>query len=326
VRRLLALLLVLNLAWPVQAQTSATPMSTASVVLSVIRIALNLGAGRQDYLQVDVVGEGATPEQARNEGFRVAINQAVGSVVATQTESQRNKLTRDEIVNYSSGFVDRFEIQDQQWAGNRVQVRMRVWVAESRLAHRLLGKSIDHQTVPGDQITAQISTLINERQQGDQLASAVARDFPARSFDVKVIKSNVKFDQYRQAKIEVTVAVGWDQRFTNSVYEVLTRTQDPVKHAWFYQYMNSQEPRLQLSAVDAHGKVLQKQCFEFTLSPSNTGYNVPRRFLLNLIRDQLYLDTGYKLEGILTLNFGQNTQQLEQIGELRVKILSQKEC
>jgi hypothetical protein len=63
-------------------------MSTASVVLSVIRIALNLGSGKQDYVQVDVVSEGSSVEQARLEGFRTAVNQAVGSVVATQTLTQ----------------------------------------------------------------------------------------------------------------------------------------------------------------------------------------------------------------------------------------------
>ena len=161
--------------------------------------------------------------------------------------------------NYSSGFVDRFEIQDQQWTNNRVQVRMRVWVAESRLAHRLLGKSIDHQSVPGDQISAQISTLLNERRQGDRLAEVVAQDFPSRAFDVKVVKSTVKFDNYRQAKIESTVSVSWDRRYTNSVYEVLTRTNDPVKHAWFYQYMVAQESRLQIAAVrsEEHTSELQ---------------------------------------------------------------------
>jgi len=51
VRAVLALILVLALS----AQAQTPPMSTASVVLSVIRIAINLGSGKQDYVQVDVI-------------------------------------------------------------------------------------------------------------------------------------------------------------------------------------------------------------------------------------------------------------------------------
>ena len=75
-RKAVALIVALALCGSVLSQT--TPMSTASVVLSVIRIALNLGSGRQDYVQVDVVSEGNSVEQARLEGFRTAVNQAVG--------------------------------------------------------------------------------------------------------------------------------------------------------------------------------------------------------------------------------------------------------
>jgi len=324
VRRVLALTLVLALAGPVSAQTP--PMTTASVVLSVVRIALNLGSGRQDYVQVDVVSEGTTVEQARLEGFRTAVNQAVGSVVATQTQSQNQRLTRDEIINYSSGFVDRFEILEQQNHGNQVQLKMRVWVAESRLAHRLLGKSYDSQQVPGGRIGAQVETLLEERQQGDRLIEAVMQDYPHRAFDVRVGKSRVKFDDYRRASIITDVTIRWDTRFTDSVRDTLRRTNDPAKRAWVYQQAVTREPTIQLSAVDSHGTVLQKECRTFTISPDNTGFHRPVRYLLLWHNNSVFFDTGYRVGGDLTLNFGQDTQRLKQVDRIEVKILSQKDC
>ena len=323
-RRVLALALALVLSGPVLSQTPA--MSTASVVLSVIRIALNLGSGKQDYTQVDVVSEGNSVEQARLEGFRTAVNQAVGSVVATQTQTQNQRLVRDEIINYSSGFVDRFEILEQQELGSRVRLKMRVWVAESRLAHRLLGQSYDSQQVPGGRIGAQVETLLEERRQGDKLIEAVMKDYPHRAFDVQVGKSNVKFDEHRQASIVTDVTIKWDRRFTDAVRDTLRQTNDPAKRAWVYQQAVGLEPTIQLAAVDSHGTVLQKECRTFTISPDNTGFHRPTRYLLLWNNNTVFFDTGYRVGGDLTLNFGQDTQRLRQVDRIQVKILSQKDC
>jgi len=301
-------------------------MSTASVVLSVIRIALNLGSGRQDYVQVDVVSEGSTVEQARLVGFRTAVNQAVGSVVATQTQTQNQRLVRDEIINYSSGFVDRFEILEQQDRGSQIQLKMRVWVAENRLAHRLLGQSYDSQQIPGGRIGAQVETMLEERQQGDRLIEAVMQDYPHRAFDVQVGKSRVKFDDYRRASIVTDVTIKWDHRFTEAVRSTLRKTNDPAKHAWVYQQAVGREPTIQLAAVDSHGKILHKQCRAFTISRENTGFHVPTRYLLTWHRDAVIFDTGYRVGGDLTLEFGQDTQLLKQVDQIQVKILSQKDC
>ena len=323
-RRVLALALALVLSGPVLSQTSA--MSTASVVLSVIRIALNLGSGKQDYTQVDVISEGFSVEQARLEGFRTAVNQAVGSVVATQTQTQNQQLVRDEIINYSSGFVDRFEILEQQELGSQVRLKMRVWVAESRLAHRLLAQSYDSQQVPGGRIGAQVETLLEERRQGDRLIEAVMKDYPHRAFDVQVGKSSVKFDEHRQASIVTDVTIRWDRRFTDAVRDTLRQTNDPVKQAWVYQQAVGLEPTIQLAAVDSHGTVLQKECRTFTISPDNTGFHRPTRYLLLWNNNTVFFDTGYRVGGDLTLNFGQDTQRLRQVDRIQVKILSQKDC
>ena len=323
-RRVLALALVLALLGPVSAQTP--PMSTASVVLSVIRIALNLGSGRQDYVQVDVVSEGASVDQAKYRGFRTAVEQAVGTVVASQSQSQSQRLTRDEIITYSSGFVDRFEILEQNYVGDGVRVKMRVWVAESRLARRLLGRSIDNQAVPGDQLSAQISTLIQERQTGDQLVAAVMRDFPNRSFVVDAKKSQVKFNEYRQAVLEVSVTLGWDQNWADSLFEALNRTKDPVKHWWVYNEVNRVNPVLKIVLADAHGTELIKKCEGWVLTRSQINYNYPKVLMLDIQRDQLLLDDRHKLQGIVQVNLGQNTDLMQQITQIKVSVVPGNRC
>lgn len=318
-------MVALALCGPVLSQTTP-PMSTASVVLSVVRIALNLGSGRQDYVQVDVVSEGATLEQAKYRGFRTAVEQAVGTVVASQSQSQQQRLTRDEIITYSSGFVDRFEILEQNYVGNGVRVKMRVWVAESRLARRLLGRSIDNQAVSGDQLSAQISTLIQERQAGDQLVATVMKDFPGRSFVVEAKKSQAKFNEYRQAVLEVSVTLGWDQNWANSLFEALNRTKDPAKHWWVYNEVNRVNPVLKIVLTDAHGTELIKKCEGWVLTRSQINYNYPKALMLDIQRDQLLLDDRHKLQGIVRVNLGQNTDLMQKITQIKVSVVPGDRC
>jgi hypothetical protein len=324
VRKALALVLVLCLAGPVTAQTS--PMSTASVVLSVIRIALNLGNGRQEYVQVDVQSSGDTLEQARYRGFRTAVEQAVGTVVASQSQSQQQRLTQDEIITYSSGFVDRFEILEQNYVDNGLRIKMRVWVAESRLAHRLLGRSIDNQAVPGDQLSAQISTLIQERQTGDQLVAAVMKDFPDRSFVIEAKKSQIKFNEYRQAVLEVSVTLGWDQNWSTGLFEALNRTKDPAKHWWVYSEVNRINPVLKIVLADAHGTELIKKCEGWVLTRSQINYHYPKKLMLDIQRDQLLLDDRHKLQGIIRVNLGQDTDLMQRITQIKASVVAQGRC
>jgi hypothetical protein len=168
--------------------------------------------------------------------------------------------------------------------------------------------------------------MLEERQQGDRLIEAVMQDYPHRAFDVKVGKSSVKFDEYRQASIVTDVTIRWETRFVDAVRDTLRQTNDPAKRAWVYQQAVGREPTIQLAAVDSHGKILHKECRVFTISPDNTGFHRPSRYLLLWHNNAVFFDTGYRVGGDLTLNFGQDTQRLRQVDRIQVKILSQKDC
>ena len=115
-------------------------------------------------------------------------------------------------------------------------------------------------------------------------------------------------------------------KFVGAVNDTLNRTRDPAKHAWVYQQAVVREPTIQISAVDSHGTILQKECRGFTISPDNTGFHMPTRYLLLWHRDAVFFDTAYKVGGDLALNFGQDTERLKQVDRIEVKIVSQKDC
>ena len=65
-----------------------------------------------NYLRTSGVGN--TYEEAKNNAFREAIEYQVGVVIASERESYNDKLIKNEILAYSSAFVDEYKIISQQ--------------------------------------------------------------------------------------------------------------------------------------------------------------------------------------------------------------------
>jgi predicted RNase H-like HicB family nuclease len=59
---------------------------------------------------LQVSGQGATFEEAKQNAFRTAIEFTVGSVVTSERESNNYKLVKDEILVYSAGYVTDYKI------------------------------------------------------------------------------------------------------------------------------------------------------------------------------------------------------------------------
>jgi len=190
-------------------------------VLSVSKVIADLGAGKREYMEVDVLGYGPDREKAREDGFRTAVIQSVGSVVVTQTQSTNQRLVRNEIITYSSGFVDRHEVLSEKNMGSEVELRMRVWVAESRIARRLLANSSTAGQIDGKSLGLRLDGVLNERAQGDRLLETVLADFPKRAFDIKLGNHRVILDKRREVTLEIPFEVKWSYDYLISLYEAL---------------------------------------------------------------------------------------------------------
>ena len=63
---------------------------------------------------VDVESYASTFEEAKKEGFRLAVEYAVGSLILSETEVRSDRMKRDEIITYASGFVEDFKILSRE--------------------------------------------------------------------------------------------------------------------------------------------------------------------------------------------------------------------
>ena len=170
---------------------------------------------------VEVTAQGTDLQSAREQAFRMAVEQAVGAVISTDTRVELGRLQRDEIIVYSSGFVDSYELVDQRQVGAMTQVKMRVWVSHNRLANRLLSESRAAGRVEGGRISEQIASFQHERHTADRLLGSVLRDFPRRGFDVTVGVTRVIVDQQRQTWLQVPVTLAWNRHYIDSMAEAI---------------------------------------------------------------------------------------------------------
>jgi hypothetical protein len=136
------------------------------------------------------------------------------------------------VINYASGYVDKFEVLSRTDNSDAVQVTFRVWVSHSQIANRLLGQSKDSGQFDGSRAQAQISTLLQERQAGDRAVAVVLRDFPKRAFNIKLEKLELKFDERRNAVVEIPFLLSWSYEYLTSLAEVLQKTSQAPKGFW----------------------------------------------------------------------------------------------
>lgn len=175
------------------------------------------------------VGVGATEDAARRHAFQRAIESKVGTLILSETVVRNDSLVKDEIFDFSSGYVDNFKIISVEKRGRQYIVEADVWVADSKLKNRIITKNRADNSVDGVALNERIESYQQTKQQGDRLVAKAVEHYPSRSFDVQLKNSDFKLDSNRQLHFVAQVSVTWGEGFIKSLHEVLARTQDRDK-------------------------------------------------------------------------------------------------
>jgi hypothetical protein len=339
------------------AQRSSLAPSPISIIISAGSWMMQ---GTTRLYQVDVQAKGATFEIAKTDAFRLAVEQAVGTLLLSETEMQNGNITRRDVINYASGYVDRFEVLSRTDNPDNVQVTFRVWISHSQIANRLLGQSKDNGQFDGSRASAQISTLLQERQTGDRAVAVVLGDFPKRAFNIKVGKLELKFDERRNAVVEIPFLMSWSYDYLVSLSEILKKTsqaeyaqpcwrKDAVCKNPSYVRMNIQIPNKFFGSknwltygFDEMDKVnLVKQSMiakpfsvQVTVNDQSNQVILSQCYKWNQLGSFVYpyydttvvIDGFYVLNGSVPVNFGQRLNALESINNVDVVVVLDTQC
>lgn len=196
--------------------------------------------------RVQVEGYGNNVDQAKQNGFRNAIEQVVGQVVISDQEVKGDQLTKDWIGGYSAGYVDDFEILETRQEGNETIVKMNVAVASSKIAQRMMSSGNKSLIINGERLQAQIDTQLEQRNRGDQLVAEVLTSYPHNAYVVNSGQTEVGLNPRRQAYVDVPYEIHWSRFWLEALNETLGVIAVDSKscNSWFVE----QDKQIRLSA------------------------------------------------------------------------------
>ena len=173
-------------------------------------------------VRVDVEGQGATQDSAKKDAFRRAIERVVGMVVVSDQEAQGNKLTKDSIGNYSSGYIEDYEILDSyQEPDGMWTVQMSVKVADSKIAQRMMTRSQNNTNINGSKISDSMASEIEMRQNGDALLGTVLGSYPEHAYVVNSGQSTFTVGRLRQPYVDMDYSLSLSKSWVESLNEAV---------------------------------------------------------------------------------------------------------
>lgn len=171
---------------------------------------------------IKVTGEGSTLDEAKKNGFVKAIEIQIGVLILSERESNKYSLLRNDILAYSSGYVDDFKIVSHYYANNQHVVALEVKVASSKLSQRLLGGGTSVGDVDGARHATQYDSYLNTKASGDRLLSTILDDYPARAYHIKQWPHQFKVDAQRNGVLVVPYEMGWNYNYITSFNEAMS--------------------------------------------------------------------------------------------------------
>jgi len=196
--------------------------------------------------RVQVEGHGNTVDQAKQNGFRNAIEQVVGQVIVSDQEVKGDQLTKDWIGGYSAGYVDDFEILETRQEGNETVVKMNVAIASSKIAQRMRSSGDQSLIINGERLQAQIDTQLDQRNRGDRLIAEVLTSYPYNAYVVNSGQTEIGLGVRREVYIDVPYEIHWSKFWLEALNETLGVIAVDSKgcNSWFVK----QDNKIQLSA------------------------------------------------------------------------------
>ena len=303
---------------------------------------------------IRVEGIGSTLQQAKDNAFKTAVELQVGSVLVNELESKDTKLIRNDIINYSAGYVDSYKIITTNSYDNKVIVIVDIWVSSSKIANRILGTSTNPKIFDNQTQSTRYETYIQSKNNGDMLLRSVLNDYPRKAFIVQQGQHKFGVDTDRNPFIEIGFTFRWNYNYIESFNEtlsliedgsnglfktspgnIITMAKDPKDYVLgkknHYKFndvltmhtiidrFNNHKPNIQLMIHNQNNSVFYKQCYT---PESFTG----RKPGLYSIGDTLILYGNQTENNIIRIRLSNIGDALRFIERIELSVVGHESC
>jgi hypothetical protein len=350
-RPITALAVSMSLAVPALGQSADAKLWQPNPVTMALTIGKWLMKDRERIYYLQVEASGKDEPAALTSAFRLAVSQALGSLVLSESEVRNQEVVRNDIINYSSGYVDDYKILDRRSQNGLVVVTVDVWVKHSRLSERLLNQSKGAGEINGAQTRIQADTLTHSRREGDLVLNAVLGDFPGRAFTVTPGPTKTFYSDRRNRSIELTFRVEWSRDYLESLREALSQVSQnanaddclgsyarkcdyrgyvtikarPGRHGWsrtaafndsitmnlVEQHFIHSRPAVLVTVHDDRGQIAWRGCSRYSELDNVLSGVVPADRLVQSTENGVLINGWLALDARMPMNLGQDAPNLE---------------
>jgi hypothetical protein len=198
----------------------------ATSILFVCGCASTTVTGRNASTPVRATGVGSTVESAKENAFRQAIENKIGVLVLSEKEIKNFKLNKDDILTFSAGFIDDYNVISKEKLAAKWVVTIDAWVSGSRLANKITAISSVDGSISGKKAADRFDSFIKQKQQADRLLQKMLSRFPEDAIQVRFLRTDMKFDAERRAQVFIYFETAWSKAYVTSLLEMLTLLQD----------------------------------------------------------------------------------------------------
>lgn len=170
---------------------------------------------------IRVIGIGNTLEEARLDGFRKAVTFRLGEIILTDLRISNNNIVREDLLNFSAGFVKDFKIINQQTDILPFSIEMDVLVESSKIFDRTLGRSDTGLEIDGYNIVNKLNQVKHNRQEASRLLNSLLVDYPAQAYNVEIKQTNFSEDN-RRLRLDSVIHITLNEKFLDSLEEILS--------------------------------------------------------------------------------------------------------
>ena len=114
-------------------------------ILLLVAITINVNAqDAEKTITLIVSGQGKTQDEAKQNAFRSAIEQAFGAFISSKTEILNDDLVKDEIVSISNGNIQKYEvISEVQISNGDYAISLKATVSVTKLTSFVVSKGFE---------------------------------------------------------------------------------------------------------------------------------------------------------------------------------------
>ena len=158
-----------------------------TVILALILCLCSVSfADDENYIVLDVEGEGANRNEAIESAWLSGIREAVGSFIDSKTELNNDQLT-ERIVAYSRGLVEKYEVlgvDDSKASQGIYKVKMRLWIVQD-----LLRDGAKHASASSAEISFSPADF---KKKQEELDAKAAKELEAKNAAAETAKKKSK--------------------------------------------------------------------------------------------------------------------------------------